>query len=308
MAHGYRGIRIVGASLLLALAYAPAGHAADTAVSFDGSNDFIYVASSASLQDVTDRSFSWCAWVKPADVPPACDSYQTRCTYAAVARPGNHTYIGYTNAQQYSATIYNSSNAGFSLASGTIGPGAWHHLCLAVNDTTKQMAFYVDGTPVAGSPKTYTGALKDYGGTPYYIGAANPNYWGWMWFFKGAIDEVRIYSRALSAAEVSAQRNGGLGQYGLPEAGLVAGWHMDEGSGWLAGDYSGNGNTGLLAQDPGWTSGLVVTPAGATPPPPAQGLTIEGEGMATKTTGASVGSAWALYNNGYVEHPVDFSV
>lgn len=294
-------------AVLLLLPFASASHAADTAVNFDGGDDFIYVASSSTLQEVTDRSFSWCAWAKPASIPPACNSYSEYCVYAVLARPWNHTYIGYTYAQQFSARVWNASNASFTLASGTIGPGAWHHLCMSVDDTAKQMAFYVDGTPVAGSPKTYTGALKDYGSTHYYIGAANPKHWAEEWFFKGAIDEVRIYNRALSAAEVSTQRNGGLGQYGLPEAGLVAGWHMNEGSGWLAGDYSGNGNTGLLAQGPGWVPGLVVTPAGTTPPPAPQGLTIEGESMATKTTGASLGWAWALYTNGYVEHPVAFS-
>ena len=58
--------------------------------------------------------------------------------------------------------------------------------------------------------------------------------------FSGNIDKVRIYSRALSASEISAMYN----QKIIPRNGLVGEWLMDEGSGNTFNDTSGNNNTG----------------------------------------------------------------
>jgi len=61
-------------------------------------------------------------------------------------------------------------------------------------------------------------------------------------FFNGLIDEVRIYNRALSGAEISTHYNSGNGQYGRPETGLMGLWHFDSD----ANDYSENGNHGTV--------------------------------------------------------------
>lgn len=240
---------------------------ANTAVNFDGINDYLLVPNSASLQDVTDRSFTFAAWVKPQDVPPT--NYTTNnntSAYGAICRPGWHTVIGYKNGGRFFGDFWNSSNAWSGLSSAPVAPGAWHYLCMAIDDVRKQMVLYVDGVAVVGSPRAYSGALKDFGTAPYYIGAGNPPNSNWKLHFKGAIDEARIYNRALSLAEVRAQYNGGRGQYGTSELGLVAGWHLDEGTGNTARDYSGNGNTATLVNGPTWVAGL-VNPLAPLPPP-----------------------------------------
>ena len=284
-------------------AWAPGIALAGYAVSFDGFDDYIQLPASTALNDATDRSFSLSAWVKPQDSPPvSCSTNTNTCIYSAITRPGYHTHIGYEYGQRYRAGIWNSSNVGFTLSSGSIAPGVWHHLCLTVDTATLRMAFYVDGAQVPGSPLTFTGTLKDYGTLPYYIGAGNPGASAWTWHFKGAIDEPRIYTRALTAAEVTAQYNAGQGQYGSPEPALIAGWHLDEGTALTASDYSGRGHTGTLKNGASWMPGLVREPV-------AMPITLEAEAMPTKPSGSgSVTDGWALYSSGALESPVQLPV
>jgi len=85
---------------------------------------------------------------------------------------------------------------------------------------------------------------------PLYIGG-NPDNDGYAPYeFKGIIDEVRIYNRALSATEIQEHYNGTF----TDESGLVGLWHFDEGSGTNATDASGNGNNGTLINNPQWVS------------------------------------------------------
>ncbi|TLY37179.1 MAG: LamG domain-containing protein [Nitrospirae bacterium] len=148
------------------------------AVQFDGSADFVTLNSS-TLQGVTNTSFSLEAWVSPQDLPPTtCGTNSNTCGYGVMMKPGYHSGLVYMNTGQYSADIWNSSNQKFKL-----------HL-------------YVDGKEVSGSPVSYTGTLRNFGTSPFYVGSGNPTASSWKWMFKGTIDEAGIYNRALSAADV----------------------------------------------------------------------------------------------------------
>lgn len=68
--------------------------------------------------------------------------------------------------------------------------------------------------------------------------------------FVGLIDEVRVYDRALSAAEIAADMRTPV----APAPGLVAGYGFDDGSGAIAADASGNGNAGRV-EGASWVRG-----------------------------------------------------
>jgi hypothetical protein len=74
--------------------------------------------------------------------------------------------------------------------------------------------------------------------------------WGYTdseyYHFKGMIDEVRVYNRALSIDEIADP----------PKTGLVAYWPFDRGEGTLAADASGEGNDGKI-HGAEWTEGKV---------------------------------------------------
>jgi chitodextrinase len=80
--------------------------------------------------------------------------------------------------------------------------GTWEHLATTYDGTT--VRFYVDGQQVA--TRTFTGNVGD--SNIWRIGAYGPTAAG---FFDGTIDEVRVYNRALTAAEVAADRDESVG-------------------------------------------------------------------------------------------------
>ena len=68
--------------------------------------------------------------------------------------------------------------------------------------------------------------------------------------FKGKIDEVLIYGRKLSAAEIAQ-----AAMMNPSPKGLALDQRFDEGAGTVASDNSGNGNHGFLFNGLGWTTG-----------------------------------------------------
>src|SRR5207244_645552 len=67
-------------------------------------------------------------------------------------------------------------------------------------------------------------------------------------YFNGLIDEVRVYDRALSPPDIQAL------SAATPTP--VASWKLDESSGSVAADASGNGNTATLGAGSAWAPGV----------------------------------------------------
>ena len=134
--------------------------------------------------------------------------------------------------------------------------GEWHHVAMTYDSSAGETVFYLDGTPSAclgSGPPVYDGH-------DLYLGADSDG-GSVNGFWVGALDEVRIFSRARTAAEVWADMH--VDQLG-PMEGLVGEWTFDEGSGQTTADSSGNGNTGTLGltlssepTDPSWIASTV---------------------------------------------------
>jgi hypothetical protein len=75
----------------------------------------------------------------------------------------------------------------------------------------KAMKFYADGEKIGATTKA-SGALDTGGEAPSYIGS----YKGTGEFFKGGIDDVRLYNRALSAGEIKTMAAAHLAQTAKP--------------------------------------------------------------------------------------------
>jgi hypothetical protein len=125
----------------------------------------------------------------------------------------------------------------------------WYHV--AVTDNAGQVRIYINGSLDTSSNSGY--GIPKLNSAPINIGKTNPDS---TFYFNGAIDDVRVYNRALSAEEIGAV------MFNIPASGepnLVGYWDFDEGSGQKAGDSSGHGNNGTLgnsdandAADPCW--------------------------------------------------------
>jgi len=158
----------------------------------------------------------------------------------------------------------------------------WHHLAAVMSTTAGAVRLYLDGALVG------SGAWAAGGSTTGCMIGTRLNDGGGSRNIHSTIDEVRLYARALSAAEILAQYNAGQGTYGQPgESGLVAGWHLDEGGSTTAADYSGHGHSATLRNGPVWVAGKAFAPpSGDLVPPVITNVAVSG----ITSTGAVI--AW----------------
>ncbi len=124
-------------------------------------------------------------------------------------------------------------------ASGLIADTLWHHVAATQDGTS--VVLYVDGTPTQVGP--YTSVFQF--NTPVAIGAEGNNYGN---TFLGQIDEVDVFNRALSGAEVAAiYAAGSAGKCPLPPppvcdpapSGLVSWWRGEGNASDLVGGNNG---------------------------------------------------------------------
>ena len=86
--------------------------------------------------------------------------------------------------------------------------GQWYHVVGTYDSSTEYFRLYLNGVEVANYHYTGFGLL---GGTT--TAAAIGSYYGGAHAFSGAIDEVRIYNRALSSGEVVNLYHSNLAKY-----------------------------------------------------------------------------------------------
>jgi hypothetical protein len=89
-----------------------------------------------------------------------------------------------------------------AIASGGYPLKEWFHLAAVFDGKTKTQYLYLNGKKVKEGPAP-TGVVPD-GDKPVFIGTVDAS----NYRFQGAIDEVAIYSRALTAAEIQSDMAG----------------------------------------------------------------------------------------------------
>lgn len=169
----------------------------NSAYLFDGSNDMIEVSSTSGL---SNNNLTYSAWIKPT-ADPVSGSYTCMVSIGGsgadqtvTINNNYHSTIG-LNTGGYN-TITTVSNATSVSSKQLPVLNEWIHVTYSRSNTDIKM--YLNGE-LKGSISTNDALPKYATPTIFTIGTRYNMSEG---FFKGAIDEVRIYDRALSATEV----------------------------------------------------------------------------------------------------------
>lgn len=147
--------------------------------------------------------------------------------------------------------LYNNGTAITYSAAGIFTMNTWHHLAVTYNSATGAVKIYKNGTHVNGSQST----AQTWSSRSYALQIGMSTAFGSR-VADGRFDEVRIYNSLLSDADISTDYNSGNGTRGTSgDAGILYGWHCDEGSGTTATSYATSLNATLVQSS--WAAGKV---------------------------------------------------
>lgn len=167
-------------------------------------SEFLSHSSNATLQ-MGDIDFSICAWINPASLNEMM--VVTKDDDAANSR--DYTLDVYNASGLLKTRFYTNGSGGGIVApsAADITLGAWTFL-MAIHDSVANTLFLSinDGLSETGGTG---GVAPDVSAAVFMIGARE--YSGFESYFDGLIDQVGLWKRALSAAEVTALYNGGAG-------------------------------------------------------------------------------------------------
>ena len=165
-------------------------------ISFDGIDDYIQVSSNSALRPAT--SFTISAWVRP----DAADKDMMVMAHDGDGG-GNDGYSFYLTSNgtvSFSALNNNSAIDQNVESSNSFAAGVWSHVAGTYDGDTLKV--YLNGTETfdaAASDSVYY-AITD--GGYVNIGRRGGTYQPNTKLFDGSIDEIRFYSRTLSATEI----------------------------------------------------------------------------------------------------------
>jgi hypothetical protein len=171
---------------------------------FDGTNDYVGMGDVAAVDNsITALSIS--AWIKPDSLPTDAASRKgIVAKYDAASNEREFMLeIGSTSASDWDALTWNlqdlasSYSATTEIEGGAVTTGQWSHVAATFAGGSSMYA-YLNGSQVAslttGVPADFTNTAES-----LYIGYMTDTGLG----FDGHLDDVRIYSAALSAPEIA---------------------------------------------------------------------------------------------------------
>jgi hypothetical protein len=160
-----------------------------SALNFDGVDDRVVVADANSLDLTTGMTLE--AWVRPTAAGGVWR------TVVAKNAPGTIAYNLYANRNTNRPAIEVNLGGRLRTTNGTaqLPLNTWSHVAATYDGANLRL--FVNGAQVATA--AFTGSLLTSAGE-LWIGGNSV----WSEWFAGSIDEVRVYNRALTAAQIAA--------------------------------------------------------------------------------------------------------
>jgi len=176
-------------------------------LSFNGTSSYVDLGNPAALQ--LTGSMTAEAWIKAAANPPddgeiVAKSNGTGWQLKTSPDTGPHTFAAQVspptgkNAQRYSTTVR--------------ALNTWYHVAGVYDASARTLSTYVNGVLDNGSLRGTVAASQVNQNVNVNIGRRTGGF-----YFNGVIDELRIYNRALSAAEIQSDMNSPIGSGTPPD-------------------------------------------------------------------------------------------
>lgn len=161
---------------------------------FDGSNDSLRDDGDDNTLDfAASESFSYSVWVNVAQSQGEFDMPMYKGGSSA-GQAGFDIELGLNNWTSYIGD--GAKNRGVTIANQTLN--AWVHVAFVVQRSTQEHIGYKDGLQIQKMGIGDIGNIAS--GSTFVIGSNGGNYW-----FRGRIDEPRIYARALAPEWIAAE-------------------------------------------------------------------------------------------------------
>jgi hypothetical protein len=211
--------------------------AQNNGLSFDGNGDFISIPDNPVVK-LENKDFTLSFWMTLADINRVHDGLFGRDDFQWLAMEYNHDGDRRLNLWiDTNGSYYWELNNLKPLKNDWL-PNTWYNI--AIERISNTIKLFIDGVEVAS--QSFTGSIFNPADIPLYFGRsqlASRNH-------KGSLDDIRLWSYALSAAELnSSLKNELTGQ----EAGLAAYWKLNETGGLIVYDATANNNNGSLNGD-----------------------------------------------------------
>lgn len=173
-----------------------------SALTFDGVNDHL---ATANLAPALGSTATLTAWIKTTQTGNV-KMYRAPGIAGVDASNNNDIFWGWLdNTGRIGLKV--GDNTAVAKSTSPINDGQWHHVAMTRDAATGQIRLYVDGalnstatsdTGAKTTPFASLGRIED------TAGASSIDH------FAGSLDELRIYSRVLSASEIATVMNAGI--------------------------------------------------------------------------------------------------
>jgi hypothetical protein len=191
---------------------------------FDGVNDYI-LFNNSKLPRV-NNSFSFSAWLNPNP------NSGNKVIYVSGSLGNQYWYLRLDSSNRL--IFHKYAGTGYTATKGFISDDGWHYAVVTYDELNNNLSFYVNGSYKSSStPESFNTSIGS-----SYLGRDVPQADNLPW--NGTIDEVMIFNRSLSLAEIKALYNASANKYYNNFTSLSEGTHTFKS---YAVDVAGNLNS-----------------------------------------------------------------
>ena len=228
----------------------------------DSSTNGKYIVSSDPLSNIgtSTSAVTIVLWANPASYNTTTsgfwqnnifeDFWAQQLVFGRNIRPGfpANTYVSCAN---FFATL-NGSNWINGPCTSPLPLNEWYFVAISGRDGVG-LTLYVNGVAVNTSTSSSNSVVGN-GGTNIEIGSYGSGQYSWIYEFVGRLANIQVYNTTLSANDIKALYQEGIGGAPIKIQNLIGWWPLNGN----ANDYSGNGNNGVpsgVTYTSNWYSG-----------------------------------------------------